>query len=460
VSTALARLAPAELQSRAQYGSGTAVQTLAGSVSAFFALEGFDRRLGVGTYALRVVNRTASVLVCRTLIISRAGDAVLASPLFVEVAPQTTACAHVSVWPGDFVSFDRAVADIAGDGVHCIVEAPPPVRTRAPRRYLIAAAVSLAGFVLLGAAGTLRGQVPRIAAFAVPPEAIAGTTIQAEYDVSGMGRLSYAVSAPDGRTMQSEAITTASGSIPFTIPASSEPGAYTLQMVMTGPLGTATATRVLNTMPARGRGSAQIASISVKPPVAQPGQAVDVTYAADGDAGYVRLVGADGTIWEQRAFSRDGETQLTIPHAPSLREMRVVLHVDKGRTTAQSMAGLVVASAAPPAFTAAPQIVGDNEPGAPAASGSDANETFEVLEPTVKSGGSIHVRIVSPRNGMRIALTDAQSHEVTGIDVGAETDALTLRAPVVWVATRYTVVASFTDGFGQESVVAPVTVEP
>ncbi|MGA8575028.1 MAG: hypothetical protein WB609_04975 [Candidatus Cybelea sp.] len=459
MSTALAALAPAELQSSARYGSGTAVQTLAGSVSAFFTLEGFDRRLGVATYALRVVNRTASALVCRTWIISCAGDAVLANPLFVEVAPQATACAHVSVWPRDFASFDRAIAEIAGEGVHCIVEAPPPVRIRARRQYLVAGAVVLAGLVLLGTAAALRGEMPRIPAFAVPPEAIAGTTIHAEYDASGMGRLSYTVFAPDGRTLQSTAMTAASGSIPFTIPVSSEPGAYTLQMVMTGPLGSTTATRVLNTMPVRGRGSAQIASISVKPPVAQPGQTVEVAYAADGDAGYVRLVGADGTIWEQRPFSRDGATQLTIPHAPSLREMRVVLHVDKGHTTAQSMAGLVVASAAAPAF-AAPQIVGDNDPTAPAASSSDANETFEVLESTVKSGGSIHVRILSPRNGMRIALTDGQSHEVSGIDVGAETDALTLRAPVVWAATRYTVVASFTDGFGQESVVAPVTVEP
>ena len=33
-------------------------------------------------------------------------------------------------------------------------------------------------------------------------------------------------------------------------------------------------------------------------------------------------------------------------------------------------------------------------------------------------------------------------------------------APPVTMPTRYTVVASFTDGFGQESVVQPVTVVP
>jgi len=121
------------------------------------------------------------------------------------------------------------------------------------------------------------------------------------------------------------------------------------------------------------------------------------------------------------------------------------------------MAGIAVA--APTArIDAGTQIAGDDETGA----GASANEngTFEVLTPTVKSGGTIRVRIISPRNGMRISLTDAQSHEVAGLNVGAEADVVTLNAPAVTVPTRYTLVASFTDGFGQESVVQPVTITP
>ena len=73
-----------------------------------------------------------------------------------------------------------------------------------------------------------------------------GTTIRAEYDVSGSGTLSYAVRAPDGRTIQGGTLREASGSIPIPIPPSQSPGAYTLDMQMQGPLGTATATRVLS----------------------------------------------------------------------------------------------------------------------------------------------------------------------------------------------------------------------
>ena len=53
-----------------------------------------------------------------------------------------------------------------------------------------------------------------------------------------------------------------------------------------------------------------------------------------------------------------------------------------------------------------------------------------------------------------------RGHEVTGVDVGSDASTITLRAPTVRVATRFIVVASFTDGFGQESIVQPLTVRP
>ena len=47
------------------------------------------------------------------------------------------------------------------------------------------------------------------------------------------------------------------------------PGAFTLQMVMSGPLGTRTEMRVLNAIVAKGAGPPQIQDVSVKPVVAQ-----------------------------------------------------------------------------------------------------------------------------------------------------------------------------------------------
>jgi hypothetical protein len=192
--------------------------------------------------------------------------------------------------------------------------------------------------------------------------------------------------------------------------------------------------------------------------VAKPGQTVNVGYAASGDNGYVRLVGSDGTIWAQKPFSPQGTTQFILPTVDTTREMRVVLHVTKGRSAAESSAGLLIATAAPKQAEAAPSIAGDDNPDA--ATDESDNGTFEVLTRTVQNGGVIHVRILSPRNGMRIALTDPQSREVTGVNVGADAESVTLKAPSVTVAARYTVVANFTDGFGQESIVQPVIIRP
>ncbi len=462
MSTALATVAPAKLRSPAQFGSGTAVQTPAGCVSAFFALEHFDRRSGMATYALRVINRTTAALVCRTWIVSRDGDLTLAHPIAVEIAPLSTGSACVPVWPRDFASCDRALAEVAGDGVHCIVEAPAPVaQLRSGRSAArLAAAMVAGGLLLLGGAMVLRAGIPQIAAFAVPPETLAGTTIHAEYSASGLGALSYVVTAPDGRRLAGGALADAAGAIPIAIPPATQPAAYTLELDKRGLFGTAAATRVLNALPPRDRGGAAIEAISVQPAVAKPGETLNVAYSASGDAGYVRLLGSDGTIWQQQPFSRSGETHFVVPPVRESGEMRVMLHVTKGATAAQSMAGLVVAGAQTPEAVSG-QIVADDETTAPAGNADAAgNGTFELEASTVKSGGAIHVKILSPRNGMHLALQDDQSREVSATDVGATATDVTLRAPVVYVPTKYTVVATFTDGFGQESVVEPVTVTP
>ncbi len=336
------------LQSQ-QRGSATAMQTPEGSVSAFFSLETFDRRRGVALYALRVINRTQYALVCRTWVISRYGDAMLAYPALFEVAPFSSGATQIPLWPRDFLSFDRALAEIVGNGVHCIVEAAAPEIKKPLRSYVLPAAAILLTLLLgMTALATLGAARPRISAFAVPPETLAGTTVQAEYGASGAGRLAYAVAAPDGRRLQGGPLDERSGSISIAIPPSAIPAAYTLQLVLSGPLGNATEVRVLNALVPRIRG-AQIDDISVHPVVAKPGQKVDVSYRAAAEAGYVRLLDSDGTIWAQKPFSRNGLTEFVLPAAPNARELRVLLHVSKGNSIAQSMAGIVVATQSAPA---------------------------------------------------------------------------------------------------------------
>lgn len=443
-------------------GSGTAIQTPSGGVSAFFALEAFDRRLGLAIYSLQVTNFTAATLICRVWAISRNGQATLAYPVLVEVLPDSTLQTEIPVLPAALPPFERAIVEVAGQGVHCLVEAPPPAIQKSRRGYLIAAAAVAAAFSILVTIAGIRAALPRIDALALAPQALAGTTVRAEYHAAGAGTLSYSVVAPDGGTMAGGKLADREGSIPIAVPASAQ-GAYTLQVTMNGPLGRVSEMRVLNTLSVKAHAGAAIANISVNPLVAKPGDTVNVSYSAIGDGGYLRLIGSNGSIWGQEPFSRRGQTQFVVPPVAAGSQLQILLHVTKHGSAAQSAAGLVVAGSphTSQAVAQASQVVGNDDPNAvPATSSDESNGTFDVLNKTVKSGGAIQVKIFSPRNGMRLSIMDTQSHEITGVDVGSDAQMVTMRAPVVYETTKYIVVASFTDGFGQETVVQPITVTP
>ena len=446
-------------------GPGAAVQTLSGTVTALFVFETYDRRTGVALYGLRIVNQSASTLICRIWAVTRSASPVLAYPLHFEIKPFSTTAAQVPVRPREFDSFERAMAEVTGDDVRCLVQS---VSLPPPRRGAGSAAVACGAFALLALAGVVAGATaltaaqPHIAAFAVPPMALSGSTVQAEYSASGAGTLAYQITAPDGHRLQGGTLNAHSGAIPVALPALTDSGAYTLQMSMQGPFGNAKEVRVLNALPLKRGGGAQVASVQVSPIAAKPGQPIAVSYAANADGGYVRLTGSDGAIWAQKPFSRAGSTAFVVPPLAGTHEMRVVVHVTKGGSAAESSAGFIVAVAPPAAAAAAApaaQIAGDDGSAQVSSAEAGANGTFQVTTPVVLSGGSIHVQILSPRNDMRISLNDA-NHEVTGRIAGSDATTVTLVAPAVKVPTRFTVMANFTDGFGQESIVEPVTVRP
>jgi hypothetical protein len=462
-------VAPRTLTAFFQIGSRTAIQTSTGSAAAIFALEGYDRRLQVAAYSLQIMNNSSATLLCRVWAVSRIGEAELAYPLAIEVAPFSVKSTNVPVRMDAFDSFERAIAEISGDGVHCTVEAAAPVPRR---RRGVHPAFAAAGFALALIAGggyAIGDSIPRIGAFAAPPSAVNGTTVQAQYNASGVGSLAYDITGPDGNRVAGGPLTAQSGTIYVALPPSRDAGVYAVHLHMSGPFGADDEQRIVRATPARLAG-ATIASLSVSPIVAKAGQPVNVFYRASGSSGEVRLVDANGNVWARQPFSRSGETILGVPPFLQDRELQVVVRVLQGSSVAQSSAGLLVSAAHAPAATpeaTAPKAAAANtadtgraSSAADTAADGYANGTFQVEAATVKSGGTIHVRILSPRNGMRLALTDTQSREITSVNVGVDQDSVALRAPNVQVGARYIVVASFTDGFGQESIVQPVTVTP
>ena len=413
-------------------------------------------------YALRINNETNALLLCRIWAIAPDGTSTLAYPAVFDVEAHSLKTADVPIWFDGRALPQRFVAEVAGRDIHCTVEAASP--NVHPRRGIgaIAALICLASGLGLAGLAALGLAFPRILAFAVPPVTQPGATVQVAYTASGAGTLSYAVAAPNGKQIAAATLPQHSGLIRIAIPSSARAGVYTIQLSEHGPLGSAKELRVVNVEIPHNAGP-QIGNVSVDPVVAAPGQTVTVAYTASASDGYVRLLDRDGTVWAQKPFSHDGITTFAIPPVAGSREMRVLLHVTKGRGYAESSAGLVVASASPIAPSAGndlPLVAGSDGGSALSTAGDAANGTFSVARTRVRSGETIDVRVLSPRNAMRIALNDPQSHEVSAVNVGSDADVVPLRAPAVRVPSRYTVVATFTDGFGEETVVAPVTIAP
>jgi hypothetical protein len=413
-------------------------------------------------YALRINNETNALLLCRIWAIESDGTPTLAYPAVFDVEAHSLKTADVPIWFDKRTLPQRFVAEVAGRDIRCTVEAASP---RVPTRRGIGAVAALVCMATgLGMAGlaALGLTFPRILAFAVPPATQPGATVQLAYTASGAGTLSYAVTAPNGRQIAATTLPKQSGLIPIAIPANAPAGAYAVALNLHGPLGTAKEVRTFDVAVPRNVGP-QIGAISVSPIVAGPGQTVTATYTASASDGYVRLVDRDGTVWAQKPFSRNGVTTFSLPPVSTNHEMRVLLHVHRGRAFAESSAGLVIAAvpaSRAPANDGMPLLAGSDGTSAISSPDERANGTFAVARTRVRSGDAIDVRILSPRNAMRIALTDPQSREVASTDAGADADTVTLRAPSVTVPSRYTVVATFTDGFGTETIVEPITIAP
>ena len=133
-------------------GSGTAVRTAAGGVAAFFVLESYDAQHRFAIYSLRVSNHLNTPLVCRVWVVSDDGAASPGYPTAIDIAPFSQRRTDVPVWLDDCKSFSRALAEIAGDGVECIIEASAPPAERYPSLSPALAAVGNARAAVVGLA--------------------------------------------------------------------------------------------------------------------------------------------------------------------------------------------------------------------------------------------------------------------------------------------------------------------
>jgi hypothetical protein len=437
------------------FGAQSQLQTSQGRIAAFLAYAGYDAAVGTARYALRVLNNTPFPARAR-LFVETHGVQNDAYPLALEVAPFSMRDDVVTVRLDVTGPFDRAIVEVSSEETYFTVEAPPPpLPKRAWQKWLalgVVPAIVAAGISLA---------TPRVLAITAPARALAGTTVQVPLQVSGAGSVEYDFRTRDGQQLAA-GLTSHSSVLQLAIPQAGAGAPYTLHVRMRNPFASAQAQAtigaiVVNARPAVRAPAAPgslIGNLAVAPSPARAGQPITVSYSAVSTSGDVWLVGMDGRTWARGPLSAYGSTQLKVPQAAAGQEMRVVLHVQRGKAHAQSAVGISVLPDTQ--IASAPTA----QPATPASSTPDQAASIVLNSQVVSAGDAVVVRANGTRGDVKITVTNSSGATVEQGNISDAGGAISITAPDVSAVTTFFVVGTFSNGVSQQSIVRRLVVTP
>lgn len=351
--------------------------------------------------------------------------------------------------------FRAIFADVRGGDIALSTEGPLPA-TMTPERYATAWLCAAGVVVIAALLWVFLAGIPRISAFAVAPSAVSGDVIQASYKTSGVGTLQYDVTAPDGSLVMSGQLDERQGAIRVALPKTEGPRSYAIRLNMQGLLGGDAQMRMITAIPfpkpklvvARAPQTARISNLSATPAIGRAGEPIMIAYDASAADGFVQLVDSAGTLWGKAPYSKSGIAWFRVPPFEKNREMRVVLHVRRNDSVAESAIGVM---------TLALHNKGTPKPAERGALGSPL---LDVRPKLVVGGSPIIISIGQNRDDWVLTLLATKGKQIKARSVGRAERTLRMPTPRVRIRSRYIVVATFVRGVREESVVAPITVLP
>jgi hypothetical protein len=416
-------------------------------------------------YELRVTNGTPGVLAA-TVSAVRLDEAGAGPVMALAVEIQPHAALRTGFTLDATLAYERVTADVRGEGIHMIVEAPPPRGGRPRRRWV-------GPVIALGAAGLLAGGT-LIAVAAERPRVVEATLLDgpnggtvARWSIAGNGTRTYEVRDARGAVVAHGSLPAASGTMGIAIPA-----AASLRVAVANAFGSdardavyARATpppaiRIAATPPPR------IESLSVDAP--RPNAGVTVRYAAHASALHLAVVDGNGATWFSKT-TPTGRGSLEIPAPPpGPREPYLLVAradgSDAREETRVPFPTAVQAASPSPSPSASP---GAQPTGATTAA---AVRTAAPIEPTVLEGaggdtfgmrpdpavpGRPIVISVPSGEGARVQIVrDRDGVEIAGADVRRGDRSAVLITPDE--PGRYTVRVTMQRGHGLVSLVRPL----
>ncbi len=420
--------------------------------------------LGTGTggarYELRVTNGTPGILAA-TVSAVRVDEGRPVAALAVEIQP------HAAVRTGFVLdaalAYERVSAEVHGENVHLVVEAPPPRGGKSLRRWVTPAgalggAALLAGAVLIGVAFG-RPRVVDAALLATPDGKLV-----ARWSTTGKGSPSYELRDAAGTVVARGTLPAAEGTMPV-----GRGNAASLHVTIANAFGGDTrdaaygratpppAVRIVATPPPR------IASITVDPPRANA--PLVVRYSAVARDVQLSILDRAGATWFSTTTpSGSGVTQVPAPPAGA-REPYVLVARAEGASTGQDTRVPLPAAFVPPPTAppeAPPPITAPAPNGSiPGAAGGNATvidvgggDTFTIRPNPVAPGDPFVVEIPFVDGARVEVVRDRDDVELAGADLRRGERSVALRAPAA--PGSYTVRVTLQRGVGQETVVRPL----
>lgn len=357
----------------------------------------------------------------------------------------------------------RVVAELHAREAQLTLDAAAP---RDPARTLLTRAGSaVAAFALLclGAA-CIADQRPRVT-LAAPAAVRGGVAFDVAYALGGGTTGDYVVETPDGMQIGRGRLARDAGSFSVSLPAATVSNGYDVRVTARGPFGSDERTThvvALAAPPAapapvkqarRGL-AARISSLQLAADDVRGGEPIVVDYRTAARAGAVRLIDEEGTVRAEALLNRSGRSILVAPYTDADQDFRVVVTTERGTSRDEAQVPVRIARTVPGPTTGTTAIPDASTPAV-------ADGTAPIAVPaTARAGTSLTVTIMRHEPALRVALVDGNGTELSSRDVPPSAATVALATPANGTRNiRASVVATFAKGFGQETVIRPVTLE-
>ena len=455
VTYALALPEPRAKRSAQLYGTRAQLAVGNGDVEGYLALADCDKRAGTASYALRIVNQSQHLLRARMTCARLRGEAILAYPLDIHVAPFSVSETLLPVRVADVGPYDRAIVQVAGGDVAFSLEAPAPPRFGKRSRWMIATAAALA--LTMGTGFAAAASTPRLSLLGAPARAFGGSSLDVPYAFNGWASMQYALQTKDGRQLSAGLLTAHEGTLHFNVPSAAGSNVV-LSVDVAGPFGRQTRSQNIAIAAPAQKAKAiaaapvapRISEFAVATPIVHAGADVKFTYTTDAREGEVWLLDDAGQLWARAPITAYGETTMKVPQGSAGRQMRAVLHARNKTLDTVASVGILVM---PGTITAQAQAQATDAPKAP-----PAQLTLSTQQ--ASPGDVVTVMIDGNHGDARITMTDGTGEPVEQGDIPSTQNAVTITAPNVTKTTTYYVMANITQGMGDQTVVRQLVVSP